>query len=108
VIAAAAGAAVWLAISFLTDRREAWDSPAYFAVALPALALLSAVLGYLSPARSWRYAAAIALAQFAAMIVRDGVGSLFPLGIVAFAILAIPNAAATYAGSLVRARLTGG
>ena len=54
--AAASGILVWVVVS-LSDRREAWDSPAYFQVGIPMLCIMSALMSYLSPDRPWRWGA---------------------------------------------------
>ena len=86
------GAALWLAASFLGGRREAWDSAAYWALAFPLALLASAVLGYRFPVRPWRWPAAIFLGRFVGLCLRNGeVGSRWPLGLAAFALLGLPG-----------------
>ncbi len=90
----------------LADRREAWDSGTYWSMAYPLALLVCAGLGYRYRLKPWRWAAALFLAQFIAMCVRNGeLGNLWPLGIVMFMILALPGmAAAQLAARLGSAR----
>jgi hypothetical protein len=53
--AVAGGAAVWILVSLATGRREAWDSGLYYAAGMSAICVLSLVLGYFTPDRSWRW-----------------------------------------------------
>lgn len=92
VIAAAAGMFLWLATAILTGRREAWDAPAYWGVAYPAALIVSAWLGRAYPERPWRWVLVLFESQFVAMCLRNGeLGSLWPLGMVMFAVIALPG-----------------
>jgi hypothetical protein len=53
-IAVAVGVVVWVVVSEVSGRREAWDSPLYFSVGIPVLYVLTACLAYVEPDRSWR------------------------------------------------------
>lgn len=89
-IAILCGAASWVLVALASGRKEAWDSGLYFSAGIPALCLLSLVLGFLQPQRPWRWGALPFAGQFAAMLLMQGPGSLLPLGIVVFAVLSIP------------------
>lgn len=105
VIAAAAGMALWFAGAEVSGRREAWDSGIYWAIFYPAAVLVAGVLGYLFPDRPWRWAVTLFAAQFAAMVLRDGeLGNLFPLGLVAFGVLALPAIGVAAVGSRMKKR----
>ena len=86
-IAVATGIASWELVRQLGGRREAWDDPVYWQLGYPLLIVAAFVL---------------LLAT-----VKDGVPNLFPLGLVTFAILALPCAAAAYAGKWLGGRLLG-
>ena len=89
------GAALWLVASALSGVREAWDSSAYWAVAYPAAIVASALLGYFYPDRPWRWALVLFEAQALAMCIRNGeLGNLLPLGLVLFAVIALPGVVA--------------
>lgn len=105
VIAAAAGMFLWLATAFLTGRREAWDAPAYWGVAYPAALLVSAWLGRAYPERPWRWVLVLFESQFVAMCLRNGeLGSLWPLGMVMFAVIALPGVLAAHIAARFRRR----
>ena len=90
-VAVAAGALLWVAGSVVSDRREAWDSGAYWIVFYPAAIAACAILAYVFPQRPWRWSLALFASQFVTMAVLAGeIGSLAPLGLVLFGILALP------------------
>ena len=92
LIAIAAGVTLWMLASVLTGKREPWDSSWYWAIAYPLAIGSSALLGYRYPDRPWRWAVVLFEAQFLAMWVRNGeVGSLWPLGMALFAVVALPG-----------------
>ncbi len=101
VIAAASGILAWVAVSWVSGRREAWDSSWYFEAGIPALCLVSAVLGYLAPNRSWRWGAVPVGAQTLWMYATQGIGSLWPLGLLMGAILAVPPILAARLGAFL-------
>jgi hypothetical protein len=105
-VAIVVGMASWLVAAALGGRREAWDGPAYWVGAYPAAILVSGWLGYSFPDRPWRWALALFEAQFVAMVVRNGeLGNLWPMGIVMFAIVALPAMGAAWgAARLARSR----
>jgi hypothetical protein len=91
VMALVVGIVVWVVVSNVSHRREAWDSEWYFKMGVPVVCLLSAVLGFIEPRRSWRWGTAPLAGQFFWMLVTQGPGNLLPLGVVVFMILAIPS-----------------
>lgn len=99
-IALATGAALWLLTAIACGRREAWDASAYWALAYPAALVACAALGYRYPARAWLWAVALFEGQFSAMCARNGeLGGLWPLGMVMFAVLALPGVYAAKRGA---------
>jgi hypothetical protein len=102
LLAAAAGAGVEILVAIATGRREAWDSPSYWTLGYPVLILASALLGYLWPASAWRLGLFAPIAQVLTMMLRTGVGSLWPLGLIFGAVLGIPCALAANAGRRMR------
>ncbi|HJR58140.1 MAG TPA: hypothetical protein VJ813_02025 [Vicinamibacterales bacterium] len=85
--AAAAGAVGWLALTYASGRREAWDSEWYFGLLLPALAVLVAWLGFLAPRQAWRWAFVPFGAQALVGFVQNPAASLLPAGLIVFAVL---------------------
>ena len=103
-IAAVSGILVWVLVSSISGRREAWDSAAYFQVGIPALCLVSAVMGYLAPDRAWRWGAIPLGAQLVWMLVTQGPGNLLPLGLIVGGILAVPPILAARLGAFIHHR----
>lgn len=103
IIAAVLGAAAWWVTSVLNGSREAWDGAGYWSLAYPLSILACALLGYHYPIRAWRWAGVMFLAQFVVMCVRNGeLGSLWPLGLLMFAVLALPGVAAAMIAAGIR------
>src|SRR5712671_3269937 len=90
IIAAVSGAAVWIVLSKISHRREAWDSELYFLIGLPVVCIIAAVLAYIEPNRPWRWAVMPFAAQAVWMVGSQGLGNMFPLGLIAFGIFSIP------------------
>jgi hypothetical protein len=91
-IALVAGIVIWLAASFITGRREPWDSSTYWWLIYPVAIAACGYLGYRYPARPWLSAFVLFQAQFVGMLIRNGeLGNLWPLGLALFAIIAIPG-----------------
>ncbi len=105
IAAAAGGALIWVLISTASGKREAWDSELYFSIGMPAVCLLAALLGFLEPKRTWRWGAAPLAGQFLAMLVMVGPGNLLPLGMIVFAVLAIPPILVARLGAYLRNRV---
>jgi hypothetical protein len=101
-IALAVGAAVWVVVSLSTGRSEAWDSAAYFSLGVPSVCVASALLGVVQPFRSWRWGVTPLIGQLAALLVTQGVGNLLPLGVIVFAVLAVPSVLTARAGAFIR------
>jgi hypothetical protein len=104
-IATLGGSLLWLLGMMLGGRQEAWDSPLYWTVCYPLALVLAAVIGWKVPERAWRWALAIMLAQAVMLAAAAGDFSLLPLGLMLFAVLALPLiGVATVAASLRRRR----
>ena len=99
------GIVVWIVVSKVSHRREAWDSQWYFLIGTPVVCVVSAVLGYLEPNRPWRWGAAPLAGQFCWMLVTQGPGNLLPLGVIVFGILAIPSMLTARLGAFVGKKL---
>ena len=97
----AAGALLWGLLAALTHRREAWDSGLYWTVGLPASYAVAALLAWMEPRRSWRWAIIPFAGQATWMFAAAGIGNLAPLGLVFFAVLSIPG---VFAAALVARR----
>jgi hypothetical protein len=108
-IAVVAGVLSWDLVRLIGDRREAWDDPRYWFIGYPLMLATAFLLGLGFPERPWRWALAIVGVQAAWAIfldmAADGLPSLFPLGLVTFALLALPLLLSAYAGQWLRSRL---
>lgn len=104
VIAVMTGILVWIAVSSLSGRSEAWDSSAYFQLGIPTLCLVSFMMGYLSPERAWRWGAVPLGAQTLWMFATQGLGNLWPLGLIVSGIFAVPPILAARFGAFIHRR----
>ncbi len=104
-VAVVVGIIVWVVVSHVSHRREAWDSQWYFMIGTPVVCVVSAVLGFIEPSRPWRWGAAPLGGQFFWMLLTQGPGNLLPLGVVVFAILAIPSIITARLGAFVGKKL---
>jgi hypothetical protein len=82
-VAVVVGIVVWIVVSKVSHRREAWDSEWYWMAGVPVVCVVSAVLGFVEPSRPWRWGAAPLASQFVWMLVTQGPGNLLPLGVIA-------------------------
>ncbi len=104
LVAVASGALLWVATTALSGRREAWDSPLYWTVAYPAAVVIAGVLGALAPDRAWRWGLAIMLVQALTLAAATSSFGLLPLGLIMFAVLAVPPVGAAVGGAALRRR----
>ena len=111
VLAAALGAAIWIASPYVTGRREPWDaaSPYY------PLALLGAgaVMGWLGSGGVWRWAVAIYVGQCAAVLAltwsrHEDLGLFVPMGMVVLAAYTALSLAGGAAAAWLRTRWPAG
>jgi hypothetical protein len=95
LLATVFGVALWLLGALITPTREPWDSRAYWVVVYPLAVAACALLGHRYPVRPWRWALVVFEAQFLAMCVRNGdPGNLWPMGMLLFAVVALPGVVA--------------
>ena len=102
LIAGLLGAAIWQTTAIVSGRREAWDSTLYWTLAYPACLVIVGVLGYIAPARPWRWALVLMLAQAVTLAVFASSFGLLPLGMILFGVLAIPPAIVASMGAALR------
>jgi hypothetical protein len=89
----------------VSGRREAWDSPLYWSVAYPLCIVLAALLAYVAPERPARWAFAVMLVQAVVMVLTSGSDfGLLPLGLIMFAVLAVPPLLVARLAASVRLR----
>ncbi|MFN3625061.1 MAG: hypothetical protein ACK4TP_13490 [Hyphomicrobium sp.] len=108
-IAVVSGVLSWDLVRLLGEHREAWDDPLYWMIGLPLMVAAAFMLGMGFPARPWRWGLVIVAAQavWAAFLAfaTEGAPSLLPLGLLTFALLAVPCVLAAYGGQWLRHRL---
>lgn len=99
------GLSLWVGTAWVGDRREPWDSAAYWSIAYPLAILLSAAIAYHFPQRAWRWALTVMLAQMPVMVFAGSGLGLLPIGMVVVTVLALPAiAAAQFAAGIAGAR----
>ncbi|MDN5863855.1 MAG: hypothetical protein L0I62_01355 [Gammaproteobacteria bacterium] len=84
------GAALWFARTGISGKTEASDSSLYWAAAYPLAIALAGGLGYRAPEKPWRWGLAVMLSQAVALALASADFSLLPLGMILFAVLALP------------------
>lgn len=108
VLSIAAGIAGWEAVRYVSGHGEAWDDPSYWQTAYPLLLLTSFLLGMIWREAPWRWVALIfgaqALWSFGLAAVDAEVPSLFPLGLLLFALISVPCLTAAYLGKWLAGR----
>lgn len=100
-----AGAAGWLMLGAGRASGEGWDNPLYFSLFMPLLIALAFLCGFLLPARPWRWSATMFGAQALVAFAANPTASLLPIGLVVFAVLAVPCLIAGHGGSRLRRAL---
>lgn len=98
------GAILWVGAMVFGGRTEAWDSPFYWTVSYPLAITLAGVLGYRFPDRPWRWALAVMLAQAVVLAMTASGFGMLPLGLILFAILALPGIALARIAAGIRLR----
>lgn len=108
-IAVVAGVLSWDLVRLIGERREAWDDPKYWLIGYPLMLVTAFLLGLGFPEHPWRWAFLIVGAQAIwstlLSLASDGLPDLLPLGLITFALLGLPLAAAAYAGQWLRNRM---
>jgi hypothetical protein len=86
---AAIGAATWIYVAQVGNRREAWDSDVYFILAIPLIGLTAAVVSFFAPSGFWRWAMLPFLAQALVAFLQNPGANMLPVGLIVFAILGL-------------------
>lgn len=100
------GIVVWILVSSFSGKREPWDSDLYFTFGIPALCLVAGILGYVEPDRPWRWGIVPLFGQGVWMLISQGFGNLFPLGLLVLGLFSVPSIVTAKFGAAVAKRVT--
>ncbi|MBP9854686.1 MAG: hypothetical protein KBD53_07455 [Candidatus Omnitrophica bacterium] len=103
-LSTSSGVIGWIVISELSGKWEAWDSSLYIQIFLPVMYVISLIFGYIEPPRAWRWGLFPFLGQFAGMILSQGFGNLWPLGLILSCILLIPGVILANVGAFLASK----
>lgn len=95
------GVGVWVGVSLISGRTEAWDSELYMTVGMPVLCAGAMLLGFFEQMRCWRWGVLPFAGQFVWMTLTQGPGNLLPLGIVVFGMFSLPAIVAARLGAFI-------
>ena len=103
VISAASGLILWSYAKSAQGTQEPWDGADYWTLYFPIALVLSLVLGFAFPDRSWRWPLAVMFAQLPVMLIgSDQAPTLIGAGIIMLLILSAIGAAFAWAGAGIR------
>jgi hypothetical protein len=90
------GLTLWTVVAVAEMRLEPWDAPSFWTIYYPAAIGLSGVLGFVFPARPWRWAVLLMFMQLPIMVLGGSGFSLLPMGLILMAVLALPAVGLAY------------
>jgi hypothetical protein len=102
LVAAFFGLLIWLTISRVTGQAEAWDSPLFFSIGVPALIGVATVAGAIRPGRSFLWGIATIAFQPIALFSVGKPDALAGVGLFFFLIFALLCAIGAFVGGLLR------
>lgn len=98
------GLVVYLAITVASGKNEAWDDGAYYSIGIPFMCIAAFIIGYLFPAKPWRWALSMAGGQAAGALLLGSSLNLLPLAVIFMTIVSIPQFIAAFLGSKLAVR----
>ena len=107
VISALSGLSIWITLSFISGKNEAWDSPLYDSYGIPLMSLITGILGFVLPIRPYRWGIAMVASQAVFLVFIKPTANLLPLGIFLFGVYSIPCIITAYIGAFVRNKIMG-
>lgn len=108
IVSALIGVATWVAIGYWSGIEDAWDSPLYWKVGLPVMAVSILLIAIVYPVKPWRWGVSAAAAQAAVGFVQAFPHvNLWPLSLVVFGFISLPLIGSAYLGALVRKQSNG-
>ena len=78
------GLIIWIGISIVSGRKEAWDSPLFFELGIPLMLLVSFIAGFIRPGKAWLWGLAMVILQPLALFFTSRVGPLIVVGLFVF------------------------
>jgi len=104
LLLSALGLIVWISISWLSGRIEAWDSSVYFLVGLPVMMLSAAIAGYFVSGRPSVWGIAVVWLQPVVLFTGGESGPLWIVGAFTFCVLTGLCVLGAYLGASARRR----
>lgn len=96
------GLTVWIAISTMSNKVEAWDSTYYYQIGLPIMLGASAIAGFIEPKYTWRWGLFVVVLQPIALFIQGQVGPFAILGLLYFLFFIVLAADCAYVGKTIR------
>ena len=91
LISLAVGVVTWVGVGLWSGTTEAWDSPLYWSVGFPVMAVSVVFIAFIWPDKSWRWGVAIIAAQeIVGFVQAFPQVSLWPLSLIMLSILSLP------------------
>ena len=101
-VSALSGIAVWIGIGIISGNTEAWDSPLYWKIGVPFLALIAFIIGLIHPKAPYRWGITQGLSQSVVIFLQGlyfGYSmNLYPPSIIVNIIISIPSIISAYLG----------
>lgn len=102
VITSLIGLGVWVGISIISGKEEAWDSPLFFVLGLPIMILASGIAGYIDPGGFWLWGIAVVILQPVALLINSEIGPFILVGFFTFGVFAVLCVFGAWVGGKLR------
>lgn len=89
-LAITGGVVLWCVTAAVSGKREAWDAPLYWMFAYPLSIGVAGMLAYWVPDKPWRWGLTVMWVQAVVLVLSGSDFNLLPLGLILFAVLALP------------------
>jgi len=86
------GGTYWQIVCLVWQVAEPWDAPLYWTVAYPLAVGVSGIVGWFLRSRGWIAGAVINLAQMPIILLNNGLGPLWAVGLLILILMTIPAA----------------
>lgn len=98
-VSALCGLLVYLAITILTGKNEAWDDGTYYLIGIPVMCAVVFFMGFLFPVKPWRWALSMAAGQAMGAVLQGSSLSLLPFAIIFMVVISVPQFIAASLGA---------